>query len=127
MSNKEYVRRVCGDTDVVPYVPMEEVNEVGDQEEVEEPARINLNVFWFVRSTLSEGDIARLYLAYRIDPNMYRLSVIPPPVLMTHLILLSPLLILWLVSIFLWIHPSLIFFILNLVNSILMLPGQFLY
>lgn len=83
MSNRENVRRVCGDTDIVPYVFVEEVNEVVVQDEAEEPARINLNVFGFVRSTLLESDIARLYLAFRIDHDMYRLSVIPPPTLMT--------------------------------------------
>lgn len=61
------------DNEIVPYVPVERVDEVDVQHEVEEPVEINLNMFGFVRSVLS----------YRIDPNMYRLSIVPPPTLMT--------------------------------------------
>lgn len=73
--------------EIVSYVPVEMVDcrPAEGVEEVRERVEcpLNVNVFGFVRSTMTQTEVNGLYLKYRIDPNMYKLSIIPVPTLMT--------------------------------------------
>lgn len=51
VANRNNNMRNREDNEIVPYVPVERVDEV------EEPVEINLNVFGFVRSVVSESEV----------------------------------------------------------------------
>lgn len=64
--------------EIVPYVPVEGVERRLAKRVVEERVELplNVNVFGFVRSTMTQAELNSLYLKYCIDSNMYRLSII---------------------------------------------------